>query len=285
MFHRTLLCLAALSWLSAAGLATPSPASAEDAKAVTLLLPPGATEGFERGQALSALKSELREAGFDITAQGEFNPDQKLELVEKGLQTGLIAHGPGDEVLAEKLQLLLGERYPDVLVEPAPKRNNPFPEGALGLILPEIVILEKEPERLPPPYKLYLEDVTVAIDGGMSAADVRGLFEDHKEDLIACWPKAQARGKQLEGLVKAKVTVDPGGEPVISSVLESPGYESWVDCVTEAYLGWKFPATTDGKSAKVEIGVRFVPFGGTPDTPAEPEEPAPEPADEAPAAE
>lgn len=282
MTHRTLrratlttLLLAGFAWC-----ALPA-AAADEAPAtgigVTLLLPPNALAGFELEEAYREMKAELRAAGFEVVAEGEYNPDQKLEMVKKGKVTGLVAHEPGDEALAEQVRGLLLPRYPELVVEPAPKRNSPFPEGTLGLLVPSIVIVVVKEEE-PPPWKIYLEDISVDIDGAMSAAEVRGLFEDHKQDLIACWPKAVMRGKRMEGTVLAKVTVDPGGEPVISSILQSPGLgELWVDCVSEAYLDWAFPATTDGRSAKVTLGVRFVLF----DIAGGDEAPAAEPADEA----
>jgi hypothetical protein len=268
------LLLIAVTWIV-------PPAAAEE-PGIALLLPPGAAIGEKKEDALSDLKRQLGDAGYELVI-GEYNPGQDLPLVETGKTTGIVTYESGDQSAAERLQERLVELYPEIVIEERQKKGSPFPEGSLGVLLPHVVVAKK-PEQEPPPWDLTVQDVTVEVDGALDGAAVSKLVEEHASDLMACWPKAVTRNLRMEGPMRVKVMVSGSGEPFISTIEEAEAPdEPWVNCVSEAFLGWSYPGTRDGKSASVFIGLRFA-IDESPPPPPPAEEPAEEPA-ETPAAE
>ncbi len=258
-------------------LAGLGPAHAEG-EGIVILLPPGATLSDDKKDAFSEFKHRLRELGYDILAEGEYDPEQKnVEVAKLGASTGVVTYTSGNDGAAEVLRKHLAEHYPDIVTDQRDKKGDSFPEGSLGVLLPEVVMMYKKPELDPPPWDLHLRDVQAEVEGQLTPVQITTLFDENSDSLVACWPKAVARGKRMEGVVKVRISVDGSGGALISSVQEAADLGArWVDCVSAAYLDWTYPAPSNGKAVTIYLSVNFIIDEA--DVPPEPvEEPAAEP--------
>ena len=214
----------------------------------------------------------MRGLGYDILAEGEYDPEQKNVAVAKaGASTGVVTHSAGDADAAQALRKHLAEYYPDITVEEREKKGDSLPAGSLCALLPEVVVISRKPELDPPPWDLQMRDVEAEIEGQITPVQIQALFNENTDTVAACWPKAAARNKRMEGIVKVRISLDGSGSPLISSVQEAEDLGArWVDCVSTAYLDWTYPTPADGKPVTIYLSVNFVidEAGGSQEPPA-----------------
>ncbi len=225
--------------------------------AVMLLLPPGATPTEDERDALSELKTLVRDAGYDLTGVGQFDPTQALPLAKLGGDTGVVTYDGEDSTEAERVVALLEKLYPEIVVHRRSSSDIPLPEGSIGVLLPGVVVVDRNAPT-PPPWNLFVRNVIVEVDEGMDRTPIATMVVERSAELMGCWPDAVAKGKRMEGVVKVRVSVSGDGEPMMSSVqIPEDTLEPWIDCVSQVYLEWTYPRTADGRSTNIYITVNF----------------------------